>query len=236
MQEALVALYRAAACKMGFLESQLGSDPLPADAGTNTVSFDAASGVIEQLPAGMTFKSWDPGQPGDQYRNVYTTMVHEIASALRTTYAALTGDLSQANYGSLRQGELTAREGYRMEHGKLSSLVMGTLYPIIIEGARAQALIVSRLASDDLTRAVWHGRRWDWIDPKKDAEAIRELLALGLTTRTRELNKLGLDARQVFQELADEIALLTSLNIPTVVTTAQATAATATASAEQVAA
>jgi lambda family phage portal protein len=226
MQEAVVAQHRAAACKMGFLETALDGEHLAADAGGGMVTMDAASGVIEQLPAGMTFKAWEPGAPGAQYREVYTTLVHEIASGLPggVTYVGLTGDLTEANYSSMRQGELSARDAWRVLHGRRASTVLQPIYAAVMRGAVMAGAVSSALALADLIRAEWHGRVWPWVDPLKDANAIRELLALGLTTRTRELNALGLAAGDVFAELSAEIQTMNQLGIPTVITQAQANA------------
>jgi lambda family phage portal protein len=229
MQEAVVAQHRAAACKMGFLETALDGEHLAADPGTNMVTMEAASGVIEQLPAGMSFKSWEPGSPGAQYREVYTTLVHEIASGLPggITYVGLTGDLTEANYSSMRQGELQARDAWRVAHRRRAEAVLQPLYAAVIRGARLAQAVTTTLDDEAVTLAVWHGRVWPWVDPLKDANAIRELLALGLTTRTRELNALGLAAGEVFAELSAEIATMKTLGIPTEVTTVQAQAAAA---------
>jgi lambda family phage portal protein len=226
MQEAVVAQHRAAACKMGFLETDLDGEHLSADAGSNLVTMEAASGVIEQLPAGMTFKAWEPGSPGAQYREIYTTLVHEIASGLPggITYVGLTGDLTEANYSSMRQGELQARDAWRVAHRRRASLVLQPLYAAVIRGARLAQAVRTTLDDDLVSLAVWHGRVWPWVDPMKDAQAIRELLALGLTTRTRELNALGLASADVFAELADEIATMKTLGIPTEITSVQAQA------------
>jgi lambda family phage portal protein len=229
MQEAVVAQHRAAACKMGFLETALDGQHLEADAGGTTVTMEAASGVIEQLPPGMTFKAWEPGAPGAQYREVYTTLVHEIASGLPggITYVGLTGDLTEANYSSMRQGELQARDAWRVAHRRRADAVLQPLYAAVIRGARLDQAVVTTIDEEQASLAVWHGRVWPWVDPLKDANAIRELLALGLTTRTRELNALGLAAGDVFAELAEEIQTMKTLGIPTEVTSVQAQVAAA---------
>ncbi len=224
MQEAVVAQHRAAACKMGFLEREIGADALQADAGGSVVTMEAASGVIEQLPDGVKFKSWEPGSPGAQYREVYTTLVHEIASGLPggVTYVNLTGDLTEANYSSMRQGELQARDAWRVRQRRRADGILQPIYVVAIRGARVSGAISSTLEAAMITLAIWHGRIWPWVDPLKDAMAIRELLALGLTTRTRELNALGLAAADVFTELSAEIATLKKLDIPTEITSVQA--------------
>jgi lambda family phage portal protein len=233
LQNAVVAQHRAAACQMGFFTTKADGDFMPADAGSNMVRIEAQSGVTEQLPAGMDFKPWTPGSPGAQYREIYVTEVHEIASAWGVTYVSLTGDLTEANYSSMRQGELQARESFRVQHRARARGVLQPLYLAVLRGALIAGEIVTTLPLDLLAMSVWHGRVWPWVDPKKDAEAIRELLALGLTTRTRELNALGLAAKEVFAELSEEIKELKSLDIPTEITTVQAQAASADATASR---
>jgi lambda family phage portal protein len=113
LQEAVLVLQRTAACKMGFVsvDPEL-TDPLKADDGNASVNWDAEPGRIEQLPLGMQFTPWDPGQPGAEYDPFTKNVLRAIAAGLGVSYASLTGDLSEANYSSARVGMLSERDGY----------------------------------------------------------------------------------------------------------------------------
>ena len=58
------------------------------------------------------------------------------------------------------------------------------------------------------TAARFQARRWDWVDPLKDAQASRELIAEGLASRTEIAASKGREFEDIVDELAQEKALL----------------------------
>jgi capsid protein len=52
----------------------------------------------------------------------------------------------------------------------------------------------------------WQARGWPWVDPKKDAEANRINLAMGVETRQNILSQQGRDFDDTLDQLAYEKA------------------------------
>lgn len=216
MQEALVELNRAAATKMGFLVTKGdGSTLQDPDDPEAPVQFDAAPLSIEQLPQGMEFQAWDPGQPTAQHESLYRTLAQEIAGALGVSYAALSGDLGQTSYSSGRIGTIAERDAWRVQQQQFATAICDKMLRAVLQVQLMRGALVTpaELSIDQLTEAIWHGRKWDWVDPAKDLAAIRDGLALGLTTLTRELNARGYDLRAVLEEAKAERELAESLGL-----------------------
>lgn len=216
LQESLVTLHRATAAKMGFLVNKNGEGyPLQPTADGAAIQWEAAPLAIEQLPPGYEFQGWDPGQPGQQYEPMIRELKREISAGVGVSYSSITGDLSQANYGSNRQGLIAERDGWRLLQRELVP-VWQWLYEHVLAAARMRGRVQlpSGLSPAQLATATWHGRRWDWIDPAKDIAAIKEAIGAGLSTLTRECNARGIDLRELLTERAAELQLAASLGVP----------------------
>lgn len=214
-QEALVMLHRAAANKGGFFTSELDADGLQDEDGA-AIQFEASPLSIESLPAGVKFTPWDPGQPTQQYDPFQKSLKAEIAVSIGMSYMTLTGDMSETSFSSGRLGIESERERWKTKQAEFAAVICQPVYAAVLRAARMRGVLQrpADIPLDRLTSAVWHGRRWGYVDPAKDVAAIQQKLASGLTTVTRELNALGLDIADVFAERAKELALAKSLGIP----------------------
>jgi lambda family phage portal protein len=204
-QEALVVLHRIAASKMGWLTSTQDADPL-GDASGQPVIEEASPGSVQVLPPGYEFQAWDPGQPTAQYEPFARMLVREIATGLGVSYAGLSGDASQGSYASERVQLLIERNAWRQKQAAFARVVCAPVYAAVLRAAqrRGELLRPEGVTPDGLAAALWHGRRWGWVDPAKDISAVRDGMAAGLTTLTRECNTQGLDVNDVLAEIAAE--------------------------------
>jgi lambda family phage portal protein len=225
-QEALLILQRTAACKMGFLEvdPELATPLQPSeevDGEANVaeqppvISWDAEPGRIEQLPKGFKFSAWDPGAPTPEYDVLARSIAREIAVALGVSYASLTGDQSQANFGSQRVAMTSERDGYKRDQ----QIVIGDCTVILrawaTAGMMAGAVAVPAYNVDALVRAAeWQPRGFDWIDPEKDVKADLAEVGAGLNSLTRLAAAKGRDYVDVLKERQKEIAAAKQLEVP----------------------
>lgn len=216
-QESLVVLHRIAASKMGFFTPAADADALGNDDGDPTrLTMEATPGMAEQLPAGMTFTPWDPGQPTQQYDPFQKSLKSEIASGVGMSYMTLTGDLSETSWSSGRLGVEAERDRWRTLQQEMIATECQPMYVIVLQQARIRGLLQrpEGITADALASATWHPRRWGYVEPSKDVTAAQQKIASGLTTLTRELAAQGLDVREVMEERAKELALAKSLGIP----------------------
>lgn len=220
-QEALVLLHRVAASKMGFFVASADAhDGIAADAGSSVATMGVQPGLAEQLNPGWDFKPWDPGQPGDNYGELSKGLREEMAVAAGMTTVSLTGDLSEANYGSMRHGELMGREAWRVEHTDLAGICQWVWQRFVRAAAVRGLLPLSGLSVEEMSRAEWYGRTWPWIDPLKDAQGMALLIANKLTSPQEVLNAQGKDWKKVYAEIAEAQQFADSLGIRDAVTAA----------------
>lgn len=231
IQEALLVLQRTAACKMGFLTvDPEKTGPLTpsedddgegngAPTGQETVSWDAEPGRIEQLPAGLAFESWDPGQPGTEYDPFTRNVLRAVAMGLGVSYTSLTGDLSNANFSSARVGLLSERDYWRREQAFMAEqfhmrVFRAWLRMALLAGAvKVQGYDADRYAA----AATFQARGWDWVDPEKDINASLRETDAGLTSLTRIAASKGRDFGQILRERKAEMELAAKLGVPLVI-------------------
>jgi lambda family phage portal protein len=184
-----------------------------------TSSADAGTGPLEAPPSGATagVKSLSPGMverllPGEGVEFLTPTgsgpfaefarhQLRAIATGFGLTYDLITGDLSQANYSSLRAGRLAFRR--RLEAAQWLLLVPRFCQPVW------DAFIASAQASGALPQrpgpwpVEWAPPRFEMVDPLKDTMAVRLQLRLGLMTWGQAVAEMGWDAKRQAASLAE---------------------------------
>lgn len=215
--EALVVLNRTAASKMFQLVAQEWAIPLLDPNGEDLKSTtddvgneEVAPGAQWVPPFGYEAKTIDPGQPTSEYDALQKGIRRKISGGLNLADVSLSGDLSDANYGSQRGGLTGERDSWKVDQQLLIDEVLVKLFDrwLRVEIMSQRITLPSGVMIADVTKHTeWFPRRWGWIDPDKDAKSLTQLLALKMTSIRRELNKLGLDVNKVFKEIADDEAL-----------------------------
>lgn len=232
--EALVVLNRTAASKMFQLVAQewatplLGPDGEVVQASTDDVGNDEVSpGATWVPPHGYKAETIDPGQPTQEYDALQTNLLRKVATGLNVAATSLTGNLSDANYGSQRGGLLAERDAWMVDQQLLIDEVLVRLFDrwlrVEVLAQRVQLPLGVTIA-EVVERSEWYPRRWSWIDPEKDAKGLGELIKLRLTSHRRELNKMGIDVRTLFEEIRDDEALAKEFGLTLLVGTATAAA------------
>jgi len=216
-RQAAVIGAQIGAAKMGFFvdkRDEAGDvqiEPSAADDGStpNRLSMEVEPGVLGQLPPGWEFQAFDPDYPNIEYEGFERALLRSVASGLGVSYTALTGDLSQNNFASSRVGLLNERDYFTWWQKVLVDRVCEPVYRAWLESAAAQGVIRPPTYDFDLLvrQAVWKPRGWPWVDPVNDVKAIKEKIALGLTTRTAEAAALGGDFEDNLEMLEKEQTL-----------------------------
>lgn len=211
-EDAAVVAARVGASKMGWLERTGGSGYTGegTDAAGNTV-MDAAPGTVEELPVGVTFKSWDPAYPTGEMGPFSKHVLRGISAGWSVPYASLTGDLEGVNYSSIRAGLLEARQFYR----DLQAWVIEQLCRPVYEQWLDVQLLAGNLVPPDgrplpaakrdkYLAVTWQGPRWEWVDPLKEMQAMVLGIDKRLVSRTEAASQRGRVWAEVLQELAQE--------------------------------
>ena len=161
-------------------------------------------GTLKVLPPGTDVRFSEPAAIGDAVPFVQLQL-RSIAAGLGVPESLLTGDLSQANYSSLRAALVEFRT--RLEQLQYSVIVFQLCRPIWRAFIVAEVL-AGRLAGtlDELLAVEWITPAQPWVDPQKDAEAAQLALSAGLTSRRRVVASLGWDVEQLDAEIAADRA------------------------------
>jgi lambda family phage portal protein len=157
-------------------------------------------GTLKVLPPGMDVKFSDPAEIGDAV-DFLRLQLRSVAAGLGVPEYLLTGDLSQANYSSLRAALVEFRT--RLEQLQHQVVVFQLCRPVWRAFVLAEVL-AGRLVGDleELLAVEWITPAQPWVDPAKDASAATEQLAAGLTSRRRLVAALGWDIEALDAEIA----------------------------------
>lgn len=221
-EESAVVAARAGAAKMGFYtKGELATADHAVNGDTdenNNVLNSVEPGQIEELPLGWDFKSHDPQYPHAHYGDFVRACLRGMASGLGVSYTALANDLENVNYSSIRAGVLEEREVWKSLQRWVIEGFCQWVYPDWLLSALSYTNALTPLPAskfDKFNAALFQGRRWDWVDPEKDANAQITAIDRGLKSYSQVIREMGRDPDDVWRELAADQAAMKELGITT---------------------
>lgn len=199
-QEAELLRKGIEACYAAFVETD---DPgnLPAgleqSASSGRTDESIAAGMIKYLRPGekITFGSPAATQGYGETVRMYERL---IATGIGVTYEAMTGDLSQVNYSSIRAGKLEFRRAAEQYQWQ-------TFIPQFCDAvatAFKRAAIMSGQSRVGQATVDWTPPKWEWTDPVKEVSGVIMELASGLTSWEEEARKRGWTSDALLQQIA----------------------------------
>ena len=164
-------------------------------------------GQFDTIPTGYDFRSYDSPWPNVNANEFVKAQIRGWSAARGASYVSIGNDLADVNYSSARVGILDEREHYAVLQEQLVSWLHADVFSawlphavLINPGLRASRLDAFAAA------ATWRPRRWQGIDPVKEASAAETELRLGLTSRTRLILERGDDPEEIAGERsADDV-------------------------------
>lgn len=211
-EEAVVVGSRVAASKMAFYRPDENFDPanIPGFEEDGELKQEVEPGMLELLPHGIAgIEEFNPGYPPANLEEFHKVMARGIASAVGADYCLMANNLSDVNYSSLRQMELTMRSLWRgmqrfyVEHHEEPDFLAWLEVQIINpDSPPLDANKVRSLIDEECYR--FQGRGWEWVDPAKEVSAQAEALANNLTSESRIIaSTLGEDYEVILEERAE---------------------------------
>jgi len=173
----------------------IGQQDQPA-VGTIDTSTNAPEEVVAGLTPGMlqylgdgegvTFSS--PADVGPNYEAFEYRTLLKFCAGVDLPYFGVTGDLSKANYSSLREGKLDLRSMIKTVQGMAVFQMCRPVYRRFVTEAVIAGALPIRAASfnaspRDWLRARWVPPRMDWVDPLKDMQADNLAMRAGVDSR-----------------------------------------------------
>ena len=201
LEDAALEREKIQACLAAFVTS-----PAPAAAGPLEGADEAGEpvktfypGMIERLMPGEGVEFTQPsGVAG--FSDLARHQLHAIATGWGLTYDLLTGDLSGANYSSLRAGRLAFKR--RLERLQWHVLIPGMcerIWQAFIQAAVLSGALDPRAGGYP---AQWAPPVFEMVDPLKDAMAVREQLRMGLLSWGQAVAQMGWEPRRQAEEIA----------------------------------
>jgi lambda family phage portal protein len=211
-EEAIAISNRIAAAKMGFLYRDKDAPRYKgqAEAETGELIEEVSPGEIIDLPPGVRFEKFDPSNPTESYTDFRKNILRSVASGLGISYNTLANDLESVNYSSARFGRDIELETWRMLQGNFGESVLQPIFNAWVDQATLTgALDGVTFDQAELIKlsAKWRARGFPYVDPVKDLQGSAGSIDAGLTYRRRELEELGLELEEVYEELAAEAEL-----------------------------
>jgi lambda family phage portal protein len=213
LEDAALQQAKVQACLAAFITSDAAPGRGPLE-GTDVETGDAlktfSPGMIERLLPGEDVSFATPSGVGG-FNELAKHQLHAIAAAYGLTYDLLTGDLSGANYSSLRAGRLAFKR--QLEQDQWHLLIPGMCEPIW------RAWVASALGSGALPPAqhaypvAWGPPVFEFVDPMKDALATKAMIRMGLKTWRQAVTEQGYDPTTIAQQIADDNALHDDLGL-----------------------
>lgn len=216
LTEAELVASRLAAAKMGFitnnhelavavyaerLENLLArGEELP-----EPETMDVAPGLIDELMPGQGFEGFDPTHPNTAFEPFLKVMLRGVARGFGMSYLTATGDVSAANYSSMRAGLLPERARWRTIQRILGTDIHRLVYRTWLPMAMLRRAV--RLPSRDPSKfhlVEWRAPGWKWVDPLKDAMGSEYAISLGVDSRSRIAAERGTDFETVVEEIERE--------------------------------
>lgn len=212
---------RIAACLSVFIKKQSPTNGIGRNAGT----IDESSGIKQSTISPGMINYLQPGEdaqflnPSGQSQNAkdYLTYMQRVTGAGQgLSYEVTARDMSQVNYSSARQGLLEDKRTYQEMQ---DYLIEHFLYEIYIEFLTI-SILDGKLPIKDFFnnkqkylkhRFITSG--WDWIDPKKEADANETALSSGQTTLAEVAANKGGDWKDNLDQRAKELNYAKGLGI-----------------------
>jgi lambda family phage portal protein len=202
-QEAALVKMRTAAAAMGFIITKGdGADVTTPEEG---LEFHGEPGIFRELAMGQEMQSWDPKEPATSFPDFKKAILRSVASGVGVSYNQLANDLEGVNMSSMRVGRQEEQETWKSEQESFIAHVAQRVFDAWLPIAIAKGHVPSaNYVVPRASRVRWQARRWQSVDPFKEAQAQEKRIQLGLDSRKRIAADEGNDLWEIWDDLAEE--------------------------------
>lgn len=209
-EDAQLMRQKIAACFTAFVRKDptgLWSPTKSAKEDSKPIGEKVEPGMIEILRPGESVEFGSPPRVED-YRDFADITLHDIAAGLGLSYEALTTNLSDVNFSSIRMGHLEFQRKIDADREK-------TIKPRVLSKAAGwllEALFLMQEATGEES-VKWTPPRREQISPQEETRAALGRIRAGLSSLQEEIRKRGRDPDDVFEEIAKDQEKLDELDI-----------------------
>lgn len=198
-----------AACLSVFIKSETDLEDM-----FEATAEDYGFRLDQSLEPGMIFKLFPnesietlvPNFPVPELSSFIIMLARRIGAALGVSWQVILKDFSDSTYSSARTDLLESRQVYKILQEWFINKHLNWEWEKVLQNARLRGDPRMRGVTDkDIKSVRWIANGWQWIDPKKEAEATKTKLEVGLTTLRDEAAAQGKDWEDLMrQRLAEE--------------------------------
>ena len=190
-------------------ENDMGAAfPFEGDQRGSVMESGLEPGALKIVPGGYRPHIVTPQQSA-QAGDFLKHELRRIAAGFGLPAHKVSGDLSDANYSSLRSGQISLNT--RAEAAQYGLIVPQLLRPIWQHFVTRLYLAGEVTSMDE--EAEFIAPRPGAVDPQKDVSATADMLKLGLISRRRAVAELGWDVEAIDQERASDQRREAALNL-----------------------
>ena len=170
---------------------------------------------IPVVPEGMTLKETEANFPGNEYSPYTKNMGRSVAAGLGVSYNNLHSDAESINFSSIRDFTLKERDVWK----DIQEDIIESLCVPLFEKWLSFSLLKGDIEGAKLTdlkryqKVEFVGRRWEWIDPKKDADGAAAMVAMGAKSPAQVIRDTGNDPETVWAEYGQNIKAMEAAGI-----------------------
>lgn len=165
-------------------------------------------GTMRILPGGYDVKFSTP-QQAQQATEIAASALREIACGLQIPEFLLSGDMRGVNYSSAR----TALVQFRAHIEAIQHTLLVPAFDRIWARWNLLESLRGNNHADTGTPCEWHFSKPQWVDPKSDAVATKNMLEMGLISRRQAVAQLGYDVTKIDAEIASDLEREQSLGL-----------------------
>lgn len=229
--EAALVATRIGASFMGGISSPTGEEfKGEGEDEDGAVVFEIEPGVFRQFAEGTTFHNFDPKYPDAQYPEFQKAMLRGASAGVLAAYPTLSQDFGSITFSSIRASLIDERDTWKMfqseEIADLCDPVQRDWFSVQLLNGN---LNVGQGALDTERESAyrshkWRGRRYEWVDPQKEALAAKTAIESRVRSRFSVIRDITQDdPEDVVREIALEEKLFADLGISIVQADAPAT-------------
>lgn len=151
------------------------------------------------VPDGYKARESSFNMPDDSTADFQKAILRGAASGVDANYNVLANDFEGVSWSTLRQAVIEDREHWKRMQGWYISQVKNSVYERWLLNALPRRA-VKGLEAFDLERArnyQFAGRRWQWVDPLKDEQAITESYKNFTVNPMEVLQDKGIDPQEM---------------------------------------
>lgn len=157
------------------------------------------SGRIDVLPPGTEIQVAENTRPSSNYTDYSKQCQKNASTGIGMSYESFSNDFSEASFSSVRQAILEERRNYRVMQHFMIKVFLEPVWKRFEQFCKS----FGKLPDTEIS-VRWQKPGWSWVDPVKDAQAMKILYENRFKSGHIICAELGLDYDEVQAQLARE--------------------------------